>query len=114
MHSINPPPILHDPPTRAAESETSTPGDSAHKERGMTCGIGRSGRFVMAVIAVAVIAVAGLSFGWNGWLTASLGGISLLFLLPCLAMCAGMIWMMMRGGSGQSSPPTQQELRKQK
>ncbi len=51
----------------------------------------------VAVIALAVVVVAGLSLGWSGWLTASLGGISLLFVLPCLVMCGGMIWMMMRG-----------------
>jgi len=58
---------------------------------------------ILAVIAAAAVVVAGLSFGWSGWLSASLGGISLLFLLPCLAMCGGMIWMMMRGGNDQSS-----------
>ena len=102
MDSVNPRPASHDPPTRAADVETSPPSESAHNERGMTWGMRRSGGFMtMAVIAVAMIVVAGLSFGWSGWLTASLGGVSLLFLLPCLAMCVGMIWMMMRGSNGQ-------------
>src|SRR5229473_961958 len=110
MDSVNPRPASHDPPTRAADVETSPPSESAHNERGIRCGMGRSGGFVtMAVIAVAVIVVAGLSFGWSGWLTASLGGVSLLFLLPCLAMCVGMIWMMMRGGTGQSSEDTNRD-----
>jgi hypothetical protein len=94
MDSINPRPASHDPPTRAA-GEISPPTESTQDERGMTCGMGRSGPLMtMAAIAVAVIVVAGVSFGWSGWLTASLGGISLLFLLSCLAMCVGMIWMM--------------------
>ena len=84
MDSVNPRPASHDPPTRTADAETSPPSESTCNGRGMTCGMGRSGGFMtIAVIAVAVIVVAGLSFGWNGWLTASLGGISVLFLLPC-------------------------------
>ena len=111
MDSVNPRPASHDPPTRAADVETSPPSESAHNERGMTWGMRRSGGFMtMAVIAVAMIVVAGLSFGWSGWLTASLGGISLLFLLPCLSMCVGMIWMMMRGSNGQSSKDPNRDL----
>jgi hypothetical protein len=112
MDSINPRPASHDPPTRAADAETSPPSESKHNERGMTCGMGRSGGLMtMAVIAVAVVVVAGFSFGWSGWVTASLGGISLLFLLPCLAMCVGMIWMMMRGSNGQSSKDPNRDRR---
>jgi hypothetical protein len=104
MSSIDPRPAFHDQPARALDAETSPPGDFAHKECGMTCRMARSGGFTtMAVIAVAVIVVAGVSSGWNGWLAASFGGISLLFLLPCLAMCVGMIWMMMRASNDQSS-----------
>ena len=68
---------------------------------GMMPGRGRSiGFLVVAVIALAAIVTAGLSFGWKGWLTASLGGISILFLLPCAIMCVGVIWMMVRGARG--------------
>ena len=101
MVSVNPRPASHAPPTRA---EKSTPIETVHNERGMMmCGMGRSSGFmILALIALAVVIVAGLSFGWSGWLTASVGGISLLFLLPCLAMCVGMIWMMIKGGNNQS------------
>lgn len=103
MVSVNPRPASHAPPTGG---EMSTPIETVHNERGMmTCGMERSSGFmILAVIALAVVVVAGLSFGWSGWLTASVGGISLLFVLPCLAMCVGMIWMMIRGGT--SRPPT--------
>src|SRR5713226_5726524 len=95
-------PTLHDPPTGAVDAENSLPSEPK-SERGMTCGMGRSGGFMtMAAIAAAVVVVAGLSFQSSGWLTAS-SLISLVFLLPCLAMCVGMIWMMMRGGNDQSS-----------
>jgi len=104
MDTIAPRQASHDRPARPADAGTSPPTESMRNERGMSCGMGRSGGFmILAVIAAAVVVVAGLSFGWSGWLTASLGGISLLFLLPCLAMCVGMIWMMMRGGNDQSS-----------
>lgn len=67
-------------------------------------GRGRSiGFLIVAIIALAAIVTAGLSFGWKGWLTASLGGISILFLLPCAVMCVGVIWMMIRGARGGSS-----------
>ena len=104
MDTITPRQASNDRPTGPADAGTSPPTESAHNERGMTCGMGRSGGLmILAVIAAAAVVVAGLSFGWSGWLSASLGGISLLFLLPCLAMCGGMIWMMMRGGNDQSS-----------
>jgi hypothetical protein len=103
MNTITPRQASDDPAARPADAGTS-PTASTRNERGLTCGMGRSGGFMtLAVIAAAVVVVAGLSFGWSGWLTASVGGISLLFLLPCLAMCVGMIWMMMRGGNDQSS-----------
>ncbi len=115
MDSINPRPISHDPPNTpsgVADADPSTARESIGNERAMTCGMGRSSRIMtMAAIAVAVVVIAGLSFGWSGWLTASLGGISLLFLLPCLAMCVGMIWMMMRGGNGQSSEELNRDRR---
>lgn len=98
MGEINPRPDSINQPTHAAEAEASPPNDSMQNERGIMCGMGRSGAHIMmAVFAFAVIVAAGLSFGWGGWLIASLGGISLLFLLPCLAMCIGMLWMMMQG-----------------
>ena len=104
MDGINPRQASHDPTTLAADTETSSTTETARNERRMMCGMGRSGGLMtMAIVAVAVVVIAGLSFGWSGWLTASLGGISLLFLLPCLAMCIGMIWMMMRGSNGQPS-----------
>lgn len=104
MDTITPRLASHDPPARPTDAGTSPPTASTRNERGMTCGMGRSGGLmILAVIAAAAVVVAGLSFGWSGWLSASLGGISLLFLLPCLAMCGGMIWMMMRGGNDQSS-----------
>ena len=103
MEKINPRPGLINRPTSAADVQTSHPSDSTQNERGITCGIGRSGGFMTtAVIAAVGVVIAGLLFGWSGWLTASLGGISLLALLPCLTMCVGMIWMM-RGGNAQSS-----------
>ena len=93
----------HDPPARPADAGIS-PTKSTRYERGMSCGMGRSSGFmILALIAAAVVVIAGLSLGWSGWLTASLGGISFLFLLPCLAMCVGMVWMMMRGGNDRSS-----------
>jgi len=71
---------------------------------GMTHGRGRSVGYVVGiVIALAAIVTAGLLFGWKGWLTASLGGISILFLLPCAVMCVGVIWMMIKGGRSGSS-----------
>lgn len=71
---------------------------------GTKSGRGRSvGFLVVVVIVLAAIVTAGLSFGWKGWLTASLGGISILFLLPCAVMCVGVIWMMIRGARGGSS-----------
>lgn len=71
---------------------------------GMMHGRGRSiGFLVGTLIAVAAIVTAGLSFGWKGWLTAGLGGISILFLLPCAVMCIGVVWMMVRGGRGGPS-----------
>src|SRR5712691_5929304 len=104
MDTITPRLASHDPPARPTDAGTSPPIASTRNERGMTCRMGRSGGLmILAVMAAAVVGVAGLSFGWSGWLSASLGGISLLFLLPCLAMCGGMIWMMMRGGNDQSS-----------
>lgn len=75
----------------------------ASDKPGMMTGRGRSIGFLVAVIVLAAIVTAGLLFGWKGWLTASLGGISLLFLLPCAVMCVGVIWMMIRGARGGSS-----------
>jgi hypothetical protein len=107
MDSINPRPASHDPsntPSGVVDADRSIARESTGNEHAMACGMGRSsGIMTMAAVAVAVVVIAGLSFGWSGWLTAGLGGISLLFLLPCLAMCVGMIWMMMRGGNDQSS-----------
>ena len=98
MDSINPRPTSHDPRTPATDAEVSPPSESTRNERGTMLGMGRSAGFMTAaVIALAVLVIAGLSFGWSGWLTASLGGISILFLLPCLVMCGGMVWMMVRG-----------------
>jgi len=78
----------------------------------MTGGKWHSGGFmILAITAAAVVVVAGLAFGWSGRLTASLGGLSLLFLLPCLAMCGGMIWMMMRGSDGQSTQDPNRDRR---
>jgi len=103
MDNINPEPASIDRPTEV-HAETSPPNEPSRNDCETTCGMGRSGGFmIMAVIAAVGVVIAGLLFGWSGWLTASLGGISLLALLPCLAMCVGMIWMMMRGGSTQSS-----------
>ena len=93
----------HAPPARAVEAKNL----SSEHERRMMCGMGRWGGFMtFGAVAVAAVMIAGLSFGWPGWLTAGLaglGGISLLFLLPCLAMCVAMIWMMMTQGNSQSS-----------
>jgi len=115
MDSINPRPASHDQlntPSGVADADRSTAREAIGNERAMTCGMGRSsGIMTMAAIAVAVVVIAGLSFGRSGWLTASFGGISLLFLLPCLAMCVGMIWMMMRGGNGQSSEELNRDRR---
>src|SRR5260370_40677952 len=115
MDSIISRPASHDPlntPSGVADADRSTAREATGKERAMTCGAGRSsGIMTMAAIAVTVVVISGLSFGWSGWLTASLGGISLLFLLPCLAMCVGMIWMMMRGGNSQSSKELNRDRR---
>ena len=104
METITPRQASQDLPARPADAGTAPPTEATRNERGTTCGMGRSGGFMtLAVIAAAMVVVAGFSFGWTGWLTASLGGISLLFLLPCLVMCVGMVWMMMRGGNDQTS-----------
>jgi hypothetical protein len=106
MNSINPRQASHDQPNPtiyATDAETTPRNKSERSERGMACGMGRSGGFVtLAIVATAAVVVVGLSFGWSGWLTASAGGISLLFLLPCLAMGVGMMWMMIREGNDQS------------
>lgn len=115
MDNLNPRPDFNDPPkppTRVADAETSAPEESTTKDRGMMCGMGRSGTLMMVSgIAAAVILVAGFSFGWIGLLTASLGGVSLLFILPCLAMCVGMLWMMIGGGNNQSSNDSNRDQR---
>lgn len=112
MDGINPRPTSRDPPIRTAGAETSPSGKSTHNERGMTCGMGRSGGFMtMAVIAVALVIVASLSSGWIGRLSASFGVISLLLLLPALAICVGMTWMMMRRSNGQSTKARNRDRR---
>lgn len=94
MDGIDPRAASHDPRTPAASRQSEFKRD----ESGMMFGMGRSAALTaVAVIALAVIVIAGLSFGWSGWLTASVGGISVLVLLPCLVMCGGMVWMMVRG-----------------
>ncbi|WP_299109114.1 hypothetical protein [uncultured Bradyrhizobium sp.] len=85
------------------DAETAANKDTPDRP-GMTRGRGRSvGYVVGVVIALAAIVTAGLLFGRKGWLTASLGGISILFLLPCAVMCVGVIWMMIKGGRSGSS-----------
>lgn len=64
MVSINPRPTSHNPPTRAVHSETSRPSETVHNKRRMMCGMERSGGFMtLAVITLAVVVIAGLSFG---------------------------------------------------
>lgn len=98
MNSIDPRPTSRDPRNPATDANDLRASGSSRDERKTRVGMGRSaGVMIIAAIALAGIVAAGFSFGWSGWLTATLGGISILFLLPCLVMCVGIIWMVVRG-----------------
>lgn len=96
----------------AAGTEISPTSESARAGRGTRPGIGGSAIFLIVVaVAVAAVLIAGLSFGWSGWLTASLGGISILILLPCLVMCGGLLVAGVMAITGRSSKNSSRDRR---
>ena len=101
MNKIDPWPNSSDPSTPVADVAGSSGSKYTPDKREAKSRRGRSvGYLILAIMALAAVVAAGLSFGWKGWLTASLGGISILLLLPCVIMCGGVIWMLVRGARG--------------